>query len=223
MAAVDDLKDHPRTFLRDNILVVIGPSDNIGGVRPARLSRSNTQGYNALMNNAAMPVYTLNVQPGAHNVGDNLDVYWCPYQGDAHNGTTLPGPGGGNNNPNVMFTYGMDGCTFAWGSTTPDKTVQVRHANCPGGEDGARQQRLMQKQVCRVLLNNARLIDPDDYYDQANFPNIDFPPQLKISTVTFGRRSSNDGWNFYTHQYYTQLGTGNPNSPKYFMGMTRFR
>jgi hypothetical protein len=222
MTAVQDLMNHPRTFLRNNILMVLGPTGGTGGKKPARLRLTATTGYNALTGGITqMPVYSLSVGR-TDGPGDACEVYWCPYDKNAFLGTTLPGVGG-QGEPNVMFTYGMDGCTFVAGSVTADKTVSVHHVNYAslGASDGIDQQRKLQRNVGKSQVTNAQTIDPDDYYEKASFENIVFPPKAKISTITFGRRSSNDGWKFYTHQYYTVL-NGDLSAPKHYIGTTRY-
>jgi len=218
MADVDDLIRHPRTFLRNNILFVTGPTGGTGGVMRALLRKATEYtGVNAVTG-TRMDVFSLAI-PG--QMGDPLDVWWCPFEANNQLGTVLPGTGG----PNVMFTYMMDGCTFATGSVTGNKSVSVHHINA--AERGAalghdapfriRAQRDIQRHAAINIVANPRWIDPDDYYEPTRFvPPV--PNEAKISTVTFGRRSSQDGWKFYTHQHYTVRGHA---FEKHFLGSKR--
>jgi hypothetical protein len=157
---------------------------------------------------AAMEVYVLKLEQAG---SESVQAHWCPYSSNDFLGTTLPGAGG----PNMMFTYAMDGCTLVAGSVGHDNSVVVHHVNMSnsagalgsGATDGQRaeQQRRMQRNIARSLVNNPSLVDPDDYYDPANAP-VPIPHGAKISTVTFGRRSSSGAWKFYTHQWYTVAG-----------------
>lgn len=204
MPAAQDLMDHPRTFLRANVLMVIGASGGVGGLEDFEIAPSahNTARNMLVDGNPAMPVYTL--RPYAGN-GDLVRAYWCPFLPGNYLGTTLPGVGG----PNIMFTFAMDGCTFVAGSRTDDHSVQVHHVNMAGssglGAEASEQQYRLQRYVARSMVTGGQLVDPDDYYNPAT-RRVPIPLGAKISTVTFGRRSSRDGWKFYTHQWYTVAG-----------------
>lgn len=210
MPTAADLIAHPRTFMRSSILMVLGGAGNdVGGQRNFTFRRAvGTVGVNMLACNAPMEVYSLSLEGDA---GDPVSAWWCPFMGNDWLGTTLPGQGG----PNMMFTYAMDGCTFAAGSVNAQQDVLVHHVNCANAASSAgsmsteqqrtEQQRKLQRNIARSLVTNAALVDPDDYYDPANAA-VPIPQGAKISTVTFGRRSSQDGWKFYTHQWYTVPG-----------------
>lgn len=200
-----DLMAHPRTFLRTNILIVTAAGGGVGGVKNFTLARSNSYtGKNMLVNgNPAMDVFSLRMDGGGG--AGAVQAQWCPYTDSAYLGTTLPGAGG----PDLMFTFAMDGCTFVAGSVTPTNDVSVHHVNMKGetglGPLAQEQQFRLQRNVARSLVTGAQLIDPDDYYDP-NTRAAPIPENAKISTVTFGRRSSNGSWKFYTHQYYSVPG-----------------
>jgi hypothetical protein len=213
MPAIDDFIAHPRTFLRANILIVFGPDGGTGGVKTASFKKAtSTTGRNMLAGGAPMDVYILRVDDTS---GTTCQVEWCPYKKDTFQGTTLPGTGGG---PKVMFTYGMDGCTFVTGSVTADKSVSVFHVNyASAGGVSIEQQRKLQRNIGRSQVTDAKMIDPDDYYEPSK-ARVPIPGNAKISTVTFGRRSSDSGWKFYTHQYYTVQGDA---MTKHFMGTQR--
>jgi hypothetical protein len=162
---------------------------------------------NMLVNgNPTMPVFSLSLLSGKE--GDDVNAFWCPYSSSDALGTTLPGNGG----PNIMFTYAMDGCTFVAGSVTSGNDVSVHHVNMTpqtrqnlDPSVAGQQQRMIQRNVAKGLVTNAKLIDPDDYYNPMTRKAV-VPNNAKISTVTFGRRSSSGAWKFYTHQYYTVPG-----------------
>lgn len=210
MAAVDDFVAHPRTFMRANIVMVIaGDGATVGGNKNFSFTKSGQMAaFNMLDNGKAMDVYTLKLGDGT---GTQVSAWWCPFSMNDTLGITLPGAGG----PDTMFTYAMDGCTFVAGSVTAGKDVTVHHVNMgrsagalgPGAkaEERAEQQRKLQRNIAKSLVTNAKLVDPDDYYEPSKAPVV-VPDGAKISTVTFGRRSSGDGWKFYTHQWYTVSG-----------------
>ncbi len=209
MATAAELVAHPRTFMRNHILMVQGSTGGTGGVKtfsfgPAR----GLLGSNMRANGAAMEVYVLKLDVAGV---ETVQAQWCPYSSNAFLGTTLPGAGG----PNLMFTYAMDGCTLVAGSVGQDNSVVVHHVNMSNSagalgsgatdDQRAEQQRRMQRNIARSLVGNPSLVDPDDYYNPAKAP-VPIPHGAKISTVTFGRRSSSGAWKFYTHQWYTVAG-----------------
>lgn len=208
MPAVDDFRNHPRTFMRANVVMVLGETGGAGGIKSFSFNKSTGLfAQDMLHGGNAMDVYVLRL---GDNTGDQVSAYWCPYSANDYLGTTLPGTGG----PDLMFTYAMDGCTFAAGSRTLGKDVVVHHVNMSnaagalkGGTDTekAEQQRRLQRNVAKSMVTNAVLVDPDEYYEPSRAP-IAIPPGAKISTVTFGRRSAREGWKFYTHQWYTVAG-----------------
>ncbi len=208
MTDVQDFIAHPRTFLRNNVLMVTAGTGGVGGEKTFKFSRVNSiVAKNMLVNgNPPMPVFSLSLLAGKQ--GDDVKAFWCPYSSSDALGTTLPGKGG----PNVMFTYAMDGCTFVAGSKTSSNDVKVHHVNMtPLAQQNlepsvaGQQQRRIQRNVAKGLVTNAQLIDPDDYYDPTT-RKANVPANAKISTVTFGRRSSGGAWKFYTHQYYSVPG-----------------
>ncbi|MBR0656013.1 hypothetical protein [Plastoroseomonas arctica] len=211
MPDVDDFIAHPRTFMRNNVVMVVGPGQGgPGGVRRFSFTAAGggTVARNMLNGGAHMPVFFL-VTP-SKNTGSPVDAYWCPYEPNNSLGTVLPGAGG----PDFMFTYAMDGCTFVAGSVQVDHSVSVHHVNMGrsanlGPESTAPQrdenQRKMQRNIAKSLVTNPSLVEPDDYYDPNN-ANVVIPLGAKISTVTFGRRSTSGAWKFYTHQWYTVSG-----------------
>ena len=211
MPAADELIAHPRTFLRANVMMVSSTTANLtaGGEQSfsLELAGGNTARNMLLPNTPAMPVYVLKPYTGA---GTEVKAWWCPFAMNDWKGTTLPGVGGSN----MMFTYLMDGCTFAAGSRTGNGSVTVHHINTSNagvsaaafGEDVAReQQRKLQRNIAKSLVTGAETIDPDDYYDPAK-ALVPIPPGAKIATVSFGRRGSGGVWKFYTHQWYTVPG-----------------
>jgi hypothetical protein len=221
VGAVENFIAHPRTFLRENVLIVICQPGGTDGIKNCRLQPSGgSTGRNMLKNGAPMPVFSLLV-----DVRDNpnCQVWWCPYEDNNRRGTVLPGQGG----PNAMFTYGMDGCTLVAGSVASDQTVRVHHINMrnaakalPGLEFADirfDQQRRIQRGIANAIVANPKILDPEDYYDPSKAA-VPIPPNAKIATVTFGRRGSREGWKFYTHQYYPQPGDG---TTKCFIGMRR--
>ena len=209
MATARDLIAHPRTFMRNRILMVQGTTGGTGGLKRFGFDRAvGLTGRNMRNGGAAMEVYVLKLEgPGSEDV----NAFWCPYSSNDFLGTTLPGAGGSN----MMFTYAMDGCTFVAGSVGGDNSVVVHHVNMSNSAgalgreatDGQRseQQRRLQRNVARSLVENPSLVDPDDYYEPTRAP-VPVPQGAKISTVTFGRRSSSGAWKFYTHQWYTVPG-----------------
>ena len=208
MSDLGDFIAHPRTFLRNNVLVVSAGTGGTGGVKTFQFARVNTLTARNMLQGGepAMPVFSLSL--GLSKPGENVDAYWCPYSASAALGTTLPGRGG----PNMMFTYAMDGCTFVAGSRTPTNDITVHHVNMtPKTKQNldlsvaGQQQRKIQRNVAKGLVTNGELIDPDDYYDPTT-RQVPVPNNAKISTVTFGRRSSGGAWKFYIHQYYTVPG-----------------
>lgn len=209
MATANELIAHPRTFMRNHILMVQGGTGGTGGLKTFGFSRANSlAGANMRNHGAAMEVYVLKLGQAA---AENVQAFWCPYSANDFLGTTLPGAGGSN----LMFTYAMDGCTLVAGSVGHDNSVVVHHVNMsnaagalgPGASDQqkAEQQRRLQRNIARSLVANPSLVDPDDYYDPARAA-VPIPLGAKISTVTFGRRSSSGAWKFYTHQWYTVVG-----------------
>ncbi|WP_137124458.1 hypothetical protein [Roseomonas sp. HF4] len=209
MPAIDDFIAHPRTFMRANVVMVMGTTGGTGGIKNFSFTKATqTTARNMRNGGQAMDVYILKL---GDNAGQQLNAWWCPYSSNDRLGTTLPGAGG----PNMMFTYAMDGCTFVTGSVQGDKTVSVFHVNFSnaagalgsGASDEAKaeQQRKLQRNVGRSLVTNAAMIDPDDYYEPTRAA-VPIPHGAKISTVTFGRRSTQNGWKFYTHQWYTVAG-----------------
>jgi hypothetical protein len=209
MGDLNDFVSHPRTFLRNNILIVKGPEGGTGGSKIFKFGPSSSMaGKDMLVNGTpAMRVFVLSL--GMAIPGDDVQAYWCPYADSSALGTTLPGVGG----PNMMFTFAMDGCTFVAGSKTPSNDITVHHVNMKlkhayslDPSVASQQQRKIQKHVAKGLVgDDAMLIDPDDYYDPTT-RQVVIPTNAKISTVTFGRRSSSGAWKFYTHQWYTVPG-----------------
>lgn len=214
MATAAELIANPKRFMRDHLLMVSGPVGGIGGPRNFTFrQKTDHLGVNLLKDGAPMEVYAL-TDSGSGAPGEPVTAWWCPYSADAALGATLSGTDG----PAMMFTFGMDGCTFAVGSPTPDKDVLVYHVNAssashalPSGatyEQKAEMQRWVQREVARDLVPDGELIDPDDYYVPGN-AIVSVPDGAKISTVTFGQRSARSGWKFYTHQYFRVRGAPN--------------
>ena len=203
MPDVNDFIAHPRTFMRANVVNVVGPTGGLGGNMNFELLRSDgTTAVNMLLpHHPAMPVWVL--QPHT-DAAVTVPIWWCPYEQSGYLGATLPGAGG----PNMMFTFAMDGCTFVAGSRTPNNDVRVHHVNMAGntglGPLAKEQQFRLQRNVAQSLVTNPQLVDPDDYYNPAT-RRVAIPDGAKISTVTFGRRATG-GWVFYTHQWYTVQG-----------------
>jgi hypothetical protein len=199
----------PQKFMRANIVMVIANVGSVGGEKTFYFRKSAKVGQNMVNDLERMDVYSLNET----NLGGDtkpVNIWWCPYEPNSFHGVTLPGAGG----PNIMFTYAMDGCTLAVGSQTPEKAVRVHHINWAKAtenmrdaskQERAEQQYTVQRRIARNLMQNPSLVDPEDYYDPAK-AIAPVPDGAKISTVTFGRRSSTSGWKFYTHQWYTVQG-----------------
>jgi hypothetical protein len=211
MATAADLIANPTRFMRAHLLMVTSAAGALGGQRNFTFRQTNAyRGVNLLGDGAPMEVYSL-VPSGNGAPGEPVTAWWCPYSAGQALGAVLPGAGG----PSMMFTPVMDGCTFAAGSVNPNGDVLVYHVNATGvtsglGRDATDEQkgelqRWVQREVARDLVPNGKIIDPDDYYvpDKAI---VAVPQGAKITTVTFGRRSANSGWRFYTHQWFTVEG-----------------
>ncbi len=208
MADIDDFIAHPRTFMRDNIVMVNSNCNGFeSGERQFTLKKSNGLNGSA-PNGQAMDVFSIWPHEGA---GPRITAFWCKYAKNGHLGVPLPG----RSRTKLMFTYAMDGCTLGVGSRGADGSCMAHHINCAQGgasakawgEDAAaEQQRKLQRLIGSSLLTNASFVDPDDYMDASSKP-VAIPGGAKISTNTFGRLASGGVWKFYTHQWYTVAGS----------------
>jgi len=133
-----------------------------------------------------VPIYSL-VPTGRGGTG-MVEVYWCPYKDNTLCNTTV------GNAANLMFTAGMNGCTFGIGSATPDGTRRVAHINLKTQQNMREKQRFMMGQ----LKYDDGLVDPDIYMLEGNDP--------VIVTVVGVRNPKTSQWAFYYQR--TKLGVG---------------
>jgi len=208
MAYIDDFIAHPRTFMRNNIVIVNSTcNDYLSGKRDFTLKKiESMNGVSPEGTN--MDVYSLRPHEG---VGTIVEAFWCQYKKNAHLGVSLPG----DSTAKLMFTFAMDGCTLATGSRTDGGGCMAHHVNCAEagaaakawGEDAAaEQQRKLQRNIASSIVSNGSNVDPDDYMDPEKLP-VPIPAGAKISTNTFGRLAQGNVWKFYTHQWYTVQGS----------------
>lgn len=177
-------------LFRTNIVMIsYSPTGNTAGVHGLSVV-SGFNGNNSWIGSdgggGLIDVNTVKNFPSV--VGNTFQSYWCPYES---NDCKLAWLGAA---ANYMFTAKMDGCTFAVGSSAPNGSRMVAHANIGG--KGAEQLDEIRGKVAFARDQGMKTLAPSAYY----FGGKDAltGTMWKIQATTFGLRLANGTWKFYS-------------------------
>jgi hypothetical protein len=195
-------------FMQDNIVIVQITGDTSGGdlsitngVQPFKLySLPTVTGRKRNWRKTSVGVYFLHpfaapvYYPNAVADNTQIDAFFCPYEQGKTMGTMI------SNQANLTFTTQMDGCTFGVGSTTPGGHRLVYHTNkaAVGDPNNPWVQQNAQDTSLRGAFAGAHhmlagALAPSGYRTSAR--------GTSYQATTFGVRTGNGTWDFYTQRY----------------------
>lgn len=119
MSAVDKLVANPTDFMSRNVVYQMVPGTAIVG-STGRFTLVETQNKTGTTpDGKGCPVYEMREGDGS----GSFEAYWCPYEDDKVRSVTL------GQDPGLMFTAKMTGCSFGVGVPALDGSVRVAHSN----------------------------------------------------------------------------------------------
>lgn len=206
MTAVGRFLQDPLGFMQKNILVIgwDGPAyDTFGGTvydmtfvqKPIATASAKKLGEQLGLY-FVVPQQMVAAMPGVTPDGRTFKSYFCPYQQNNILGTTI------SNGSDFMFTATMDGCSLGIGMSGLNGERLIYHSNRGGRAD---EQRTELGLVLGASMQKA--FEPQSYRFEYG--------QGVLKSTTFGMRSKNNNWSFYSQIYFEDAGTNNPR--KYFL------
>lgn len=190
MPAVDRFLSDPVEFMQNNIVSTPegGDVNKTGGKKFFTLEKLN--GLASSVERPGAQIATFMARPAGNggNVEGIMEIYWCPYQDDTIQSTTV------GNAANIMFTAPMNGCSFGVGSPAEDGSRYVAHINMKSQNNAWNKQ----DAILKGSKLGSTIVSPHIYMGSDKDP---------VHVITFGvRNSKTRQWSSYYQL--TKMGVG---------------